>query len=603
MAETVSSSVERTARRACDRCSRLKTQCDFTDPCARCRRLGLDCTMRRPVRQRGRPKRRTVGGSESRTNEVTSPFDVEDQLMNDDDLIPLETNSNRALSPDAINSVLRKDPGSDVNPNLAAALLQRLFSLGEGLGIYSVFFTGVEASLDIRSSDSEGLSGIEMDSEVVLHKNDAHPWTPQLVYGLLAVALEINSRSVLDSRWESSQLDKDSLRTNSLNLLPRMTWIYQPLVTDALVLLSYSWTWCFTEHLSHMSLRWYMMARLMFEETGRKDSLSSRVEIGMDVQGLSLSLLLFRDDLSTSKTPQISVPAEINAAHPPCSYWGLFRCLRSAFGQVLQEPVIATRTWHEARMGLEDFFFDFPTNLLRFDNIENLYQAEFMVWMHGLFILLYTKRDLLDILLNPSILTDETLPRALDHSLLLGEVLPTFQRLESRMEMLSAITVYFVLLSSTVHAAALLSCSLGDEASTSGEAVPVPPKLAGSSWTHLGTLTLIESCCKRYDLPIVGEIRKLLAAAYGRAVHGSHGADGVDAKVLMLYRWKGRGAGILRLDPDTAESEWGFPQPPNVDILGLVPRHGSQCHRLLAELCSSKSRLSKPGYFDMSILV
>lgn len=41
-------------------------------------------------------------------------------------------------------------------------------------------------------------------------------------------------------------------------------------------------------------------------------------------------------------------------------------------------------------MLLEDYFFNFPPTLLRFEDLVNAYQAEAMVWMHGLFTLICT---------------------------------------------------------------------------------------------------------------------------------------------------------------------------------------------------------------------
>lgn len=37
---------------------------------------------------------------------------------------------------------------------------------------------------------------------------------------------------------------------------------------------------------------------------------------------------------------------------------------------------------------LEDYYIRFPVNLLKFDDLEFPYQAEAMIWMHGLFIVL-----------------------------------------------------------------------------------------------------------------------------------------------------------------------------------------------------------------------
>ncbi|KAH8743759.1 hypothetical protein F5883DRAFT_592085 [Diaporthe sp. PMI_573] len=606
MAGRVSSVGKPAARRACDRCSSLKTQCDFAHPCSRCRRLGVECTVQRPARRRGRPKRRARVASESHTPDDMPPDSSQrqSQSVSPGASVPMTTDTKRALSIGSISDLLRDVPGRPVDPGMVFALLHRLFPLGDDLGFYGIFFTGVEASLEHHSPGAGQHARVGLDEEAVLYEYVAHPWTPQLTVGFVSVALDINARSLSSLQLGPVEWDKESLRTASLGLLPCVVSHYQPLVTDALILLSFSWTWCFTDRLVHTSLQWYTIARLIFEGTSQNDILRSRTEVGMGIQDLSLSLLCFGKNAPPA--PLLShIPAspEVNTAHPPCSCWGLFGSLRSAFDYVLREPTTATCTWREAYTALENFFYDFPVSLLKLDNVAHLYQAESMIWMHGLFILLYTKRDLLAILLDPKVLTDTKLPHALDHALLLGEILPTLQRLEAHLETLSPATLYFVLVSCVVHAAALLSFSLGDGAAPSSEPLPVPPKLAGSAWIHSRALVAIRDRCQRYDSPLIEEVRKLLDAAYARAVHGLHGADGLDARVLMLYRWKGRGTGILRLDPDTAAAEWEFLQPPDADILGSVPRHETQCHRLLLEVCSPRSRLCEPGYFDLSILV
>lgn len=58
---------------------------------------------------------------------------------------------------------------------------------------------------------------------------------------------------------------------------------------------------------------------------------------------------------------------------------------------VTEAPVFGSRAWNAAKNDLCYYFFRFPPSLLRFDDLTYAYEAEAMVWMHGLFILLCTK--------------------------------------------------------------------------------------------------------------------------------------------------------------------------------------------------------------------
>ena len=109
---------------------------------------------------------------------------------------------------------------------------------------------------------------------------------------------------------------------------------------------------------------------------------------------------------------------------------------------IIQEPEPATRLWMSAYEELEDFYIRFPVHLLKFDDLEFPYQAEAMVWMHGMFMMLCepracfvvchsdvanpptpdTKCDLLNILLDPKLVCSRIFSHVLGHSLLLGEV-------------------------------------------------------------------------------------------------------------------------------------------------------------------------------------
>ena len=49
---------------------------------------------------------------------------------------------------------------------------------------------------------------------------------------------------------------------------------------------------------------------------------------------------------------------------------------------------MGTAKWIGIRNKLENYFFNFPEELLMFSNVSKSYQFEAMIWMHGLFIIL-----------------------------------------------------------------------------------------------------------------------------------------------------------------------------------------------------------------------
>jgi hypothetical protein len=229
---------------------------------------------------------------------------------------------------------------------------------------------------------------------------------------------------------------------------------------------------------------------------------------------------------------------------------------------------------------------------------------------------------LLTILLNPEILQGDTLQRALSHSLLLGEVLPSIERLAEGSGSISPALVFFLLLGPAVHIAVLgryLPSSNPETMPLSGtstrglhlpyihpsNAYPedIPERLATSSWMYLQLLSYIRENCPRYDSPLLADITQLLSACYGRLVQLNPHVEGLPATGLMLYRWKGQGTGVVPLSARAALDEWEFPQSPNLDILLYIPRH-SECSRdIVNGLCDPRSRIIQEGYFDFDIAI
>lgn len=107
---------------------------------------------------------------------------------------------------------------------------------------------------------------------------------------------------------------------------------------------------------------------------------------------------------------------------------------------IIEAPSVGSRAWLMAKNELSDYFFGFPSTLLRFDDLSYVYEAEAMIWMHGLFIMLRMNipfyqadgptaniyldgtRDLVNLMMNPMYLEADRFIHLLEHSILLGDV-------------------------------------------------------------------------------------------------------------------------------------------------------------------------------------
>ncbi|KAM5341434.1 hypothetical protein ACJ41O_014465 [Fusarium nematophilum] len=412
--------------RSCDRCFSLKTQCDLAEVCGRCRRLGLECTNVRPVRPKGRPRKL------ERPNEAPT--------FSEPCLAPLA---------DLISRSLDQVSTRHLGPAFAAALLEHITSTSHGHGFYAALLALAPPTSSAHVSSSQP-PGILADPAASL--------TPTLVCSLLSVALDLRQQSLIIPDQQSTKLNKDSLRARSLARIPQVSSRYESSVSDALSLLFFSYTWCFSCEHMYVSVRWAALARVII-------------------------------------TDAVKVPAS-----RPYALQDLEQRITDL---VLREPQLGSRPWRDAHDALEEFYIFFPTELLKYDDIKFQYQAESMIWMHGLYIILYAGRDFLTILMDPNALSDETLRHALGHSLLLGEVLPVVDRLGGGFEFVSPALLFFVLVSSAIQIATLGKYlpDLRNETTMTNTDFNVPP----SSPTSSVPAKLVES--SRMHLQIVSAIR------------------------------------------------------------------------------------------------
>jgi hypothetical protein len=113
--------------RACDRCAELKAQCSGGEPCSRCQRLDVACTMRRPLRSRGRPKTGQTGSAATqRARRATS-------------VSATVADSDSQRSP--VEQYQTRSPPTDlpIDSSMANELLDRICSNLHHIGILSAF--------------------------------------------------------------------------------------------------------------------------------------------------------------------------------------------------------------------------------------------------------------------------------------------------------------------------------------------------------------------------------------------------------------------------------------------------------------------------------
>ncbi|KAJ9418962.1 hypothetical protein FOXG_17213 [Fusarium oxysporum f. sp. lycopersici 4287] len=587
--------------RSCDRCFSLKTQCDLAQVCGRCKRLGLECTNIRPVRPKGRPRK------SERSSEPPQTVDLST----------------------AIGRVLDQTLILQLDNDLASSLVEHIVSTHQAHGLYAAILTSPPSlpvpTRGLASGPTSYPSKIPTELYSIL--------TPSIIYSLLSIALDIQQPSSRLPSHPSSRINSNSLRTAALTHIPRVLSPYDPKVSDALSLLFLSHAWCFQSERIRDSVRWWTFAHVIIDDVIKTrvslpfpcalQDLEQRACLGIALQDSILSILHYNRAVSLQQKDDGPLFASIE---PPrantkdaegsraTGFSNLFGPLIRLANAVVQEPKPSSRTWRDIYDDIEEYYIVFPSELLRFNDLKFLYQAEAMTWMHGLFIILYIGRDPIDIILKPDLLEGETLRQVLGHSLLFGEILHSINRLGDDLSYLSPAVVFFLIISSAVQIAALgmylnnpadesAMPGIAIEVSTTSSTQSVPQKLMDSSRAHLHLLSAISTQCKRYDSLLLVEIQKLLASCYNCVQSSSCPAQPILATTLMLYRWTGRGTGIYPLEPTVAYAEWLFSQPPEHDIHQYLSGHNEVSRQIVNEVCSPASRICEEGYFDLSIVI
>ncbi|PYI30064.1 hypothetical protein BP00DRAFT_416733 [Aspergillus indologenus CBS 114.80] len=574
--------------RACDRCWLLKTQCDSRSPCARCQRLELPCVTERPLQAKGRPKKSASIRRAFRQSpaEPTGPGSGGQEVI--------ASPSTADVSPAAAATGPSPELSElSLDPDLVDGLLHQITSSSRKLGI----FGALPASFHL-AGENHGNGSLRQ------------VWNSDQWHVLLALSLEIYHLRVPDTAPGPRELSQDWLRRSVLALTQDISGkAPESGIENVLLLLLSSYTWCLSVEFVAIAARWQSLSCVIYHDIAKLPAPNGD---GCELKNRKPSC-----DLQKQVKSQIAdVQPALYHAIITVADWEHLSCMRA----VIEAPSVGSRAWLMAKNELSDYFFGFPPTLLRFDDLSYVYEAEAMIWMHGLFIILRLDipshqpdgptaniyldgtRDLINLTMDPMYLEAERFSHLLEHSILLGDVIPTVLSLDPSLDCLSPATVFFILHSATVHAMALRQF-IPNHCSRASLGTGAPAKLARSSGHHCDLLSAVQLHCKRYDVPIIGEVHSLLSYYRSQAAFRASAVSAIRPRTLMHYRWCQGGAGIVPLRTEDAEATWHYTFSPDEDLWQTESANRSVLQAVIADLCAPEARICRNGYFDLSILL
>ncbi|KAJ5267077.1 hypothetical protein N7478_009885 [Penicillium angulare] len=504
-----------------------------------------------------------------------------------------------------ISPFLQDLPELSFSYDILSPLVERFLSSTPALGLYSIIpaCTSLELSHDHPLELAFG--------DLLLQ--------PEVRCTLVAVALELYGHTASGYKVKRAIIDRDSLHFATLSSIQNISLRNDQLTAaNALCLLLLSYTWFTTEQFAESSLRWCALARIvldhghgeMWNQSLYAREQARRTNIGLSLQECSLSLA--QNCVDTILRPRvdsnISLPFvtddewhSISQSSNSHTYLALFNPFISIVKNIVQEHLIGSPPWIKTESQLEDYFFQFPEDLLQFSTVKYTYQFEAMIWLHGLFIILHSTRDIINLLKMTIYIETDRFCHILEHSLLLGEILqPMLSMDASHIESISPTTIYFICLSSTVHCIALRQFIAQSEC----EHISLPDKLIESTKSHIEMLETLQSSYRRGDQLLVREIKYLLSSCLDAAANDRE-ADVVQfsCENLYTYRWTHRGTGMVKMGQESAKQEWNYVEAPEESLWDGITGMETELIVAILQLCSSTQRICSSEYFDLSIMI
>lgn len=207
-------------------------------------------------------------------NRPTSELDLQDEDIHYEDLSALtfqwdSAKSNEQAGDSQSMSMLKVSSdlqGFGLDDALVDELLQRSLDCFPRLGLLSIVpYAKVQMSRNLfRNLEDLPRNGV---------------FSPDLLYGVLAIALEFGYSAAHAQRHNEKALLVDVLRIAALKNIPISTWESRSLMlTQALTLVLLSHVWCMQTSLVRNSQRWNSLAALVWTEVQQSGTI---LEIGL----------------------------------------------------------------------------------------------------------------------------------------------------------------------------------------------------------------------------------------------------------------------------------------------------------------------------------
>ncbi|KAK8088439.1 hypothetical protein PG997_003400 [Apiospora hydei] len=374
--------------RACDRCWLL-----------------TECLHRRPLRRPGRPRLGAQIGQRSRTTRQQRLPDSDSpdesapdvhQSYGETDAEPLgnEGSQSRVGRP-LLEPRAPGDLASQLDDDTyAASLLDEVAELG--------LDPGVARDILLRLFERPGEHAIlgllselppELSPSSLLDPSNRQ--ARELAMMLLAAGLQMEIVPMpadLDGRVEFLI---DTLRIESLKRIPMLAWKSSSMnVSQSLALLIASYTWSLKTGITEIACRWNTMAGLIWHDLARvsnpdlSQTKALQVALGLLHHEPHTTVASFQPLGGSQQYPTPCREWEFTSpsASTHTDYFTLFSPLIQPLQKVTTAP-LEPSAFEEVRDGLEVYFLQFPVSLLEYQSLEFAYQAEAMVWFHGILIL------------------------------------------------------------------------------------------------------------------------------------------------------------------------------------------------------------------------
>lgn len=265
---------------------------------------------------------------------------------------------------------------------------------------------------------------------------------------------------------------------------------------------------------------------------------------------------------------------------------------------------------------------------MNYQNIRYSFQVEAMIWMHGIYILLgiscplrlselSTKPTAEASLDFTTLLLDHTWPNtkafvtALEHSLLLGEALPTLFRVEPYLHAHSPATVMFIMLSSIVQSIACSQFNPSHFLDMQDEQPGLPATLKTSISRHLEFLSRSRAPTSRYNHPMIRTVQKILQHSYDSVKRSSTDLSQLSLSPpatheLKYYRFVPSGTGIVALNETQADALWEatlqkYQAKPIFSDFDSGQDQRRRVCRAIEMIADPAARICDEGYFDLNI--